>query len=106
MNTGTVIRLLRVKRGMTQAQVAEISGLSSAYISQLETGFKKPSQKAVAKIAKAFGISAEALAFVTLDEDEVSSGRLIEFVADVRPVLLDMIKVSLDENVDHVHEFV
>jgi transcriptional regulator with XRE-family HTH domain len=56
-----VIKGHRDRLHMSRSQLAEASELSYPYISQLETGLRKPSRKAAHAIAGALGISVEAL---------------------------------------------
>lgn len=51
-------KMLRLKRRLTQLQVAEKAGLSQAYINELETGKKSnPSLETLTKLAEALGVS-------------------------------------------------
>jgi transcriptional regulator with XRE-family HTH domain len=56
-----VIKEQRDRLQMTRSQLAEASELSYPYISQLETGLRKPSRNAARAIAGALGISVEDL---------------------------------------------
>lgn len=56
-----VIKEQRARQGMSRSQLAEASELSYPYISQLETGLRKPSRNAARAIASALGISVEDL---------------------------------------------
>lgn len=56
-----VIKEQRDRLGLSRAQLAEASELSYPYISQLETGLRKPSRNAARAIASALGISVEDL---------------------------------------------
>ncbi len=51
----------RKRRNMSRSQLAERSELSYPYVSQLETGLRKPSRKAADALAGALGISVEDL---------------------------------------------
>ena len=51
------IRKERKKKGYTLQQVAEVTGYSTGYISQLERGQKEPSLAALRKIANCLGCS-------------------------------------------------
>ncbi|GAB6159373.1 hypothetical protein JCM39194_25740 [Desulfotomaculum varum] len=57
----------REDQGLTQAKLAEKSGVSQAYICELEQGKKQPSVFIVKKLAKALGISVSKL----LEDDEI-----------------------------------
>lgn len=74
---GARIRRLRKQLGMTQAQLAG-DELSKSYISQIETGRVKPSERALSYLARRLGKTPEIL----LQEDNVGSRvRLLVFTA-------------------------
>ena len=56
-----VIKEQRERRGMSRSQLAEAAELSYPYISQLETGLRKPSRSAASLIAKALDLELEDL---------------------------------------------
>jgi transcriptional regulator with XRE-family HTH domain len=56
-----VIKEQRDRLGLSRSQLAEASELSYPYISQLETGLRKPSRNAARAIASALNISVEDL---------------------------------------------
>lgn len=53
---GRVLVEYRRARGMSRSQLAELSELSYPYVSQLETGLRKPSRDAARRLADALGI--------------------------------------------------
>ena len=69
MNIGIKIGYYRRKAGMTQAELAEYSGLTLSYISQLESPNLPycPSVKSLFTIAKVLGIKAAKL--IDIDDD-------------------------------------
>ena len=50
------IRLLRVEKGWTQAELAKKSGVSIVTVCLIETGKTKPSVDTILKISRAFSI--------------------------------------------------
>lgn len=58
--TGVIARLRR-ERGLTQAELARITGLSCGYIAAIEQGRRHPTVKTLAIIAEALGIDVEEL---------------------------------------------
>jgi ribosome-binding protein aMBF1 (putative translation factor) len=50
------VRVWREYRGISRKRLAEASGLSTAYLSQIESGKKEPSPEALAAIAKELGL--------------------------------------------------
>ena len=69
LDIGIKIGYYRRRAGMTQAELAEHSGLTLSYISQLESPNLpyRPSVKALFTIAKALGVRASKL--IDIDED-------------------------------------
>ena len=50
------VRVWREHRRMSRKRLAEASGLSTSYLSQVESGKRKPSPEALAAIAKELGL--------------------------------------------------
>ncbi|MGB9839784.1 helix-turn-helix domain-containing protein [Thermovenabulum sp.] len=57
---GSLIRQLRKNRKLSLKELAEKTGLSVSYLSEIETGKKKPSLEVVQKLADALNVSVEA----------------------------------------------
>jgi len=55
-NLGKRIKLIRIKKGLTQEVLAVRSGLTKSYISLLEAGKKIPAISTLSRIAVAFGM--------------------------------------------------
>jgi transcriptional regulator with XRE-family HTH domain len=59
------IERLRRRHGMTREALAEASGVSPSYLSEVERGFKRPSTDVLAAVARALGMApSELLAYV------------------------------------------
>ena len=54
---GRRVRALRNKRGWTQVYLAELTGLGSVYISQLEHGKKEPGLRTIEILAISFNMT-------------------------------------------------
>ncbi len=54
------MRQLREAKGWTQERLAERAGIDRSYIAGIEAGLRNPSAKALAKIAKGFGLNLSA----------------------------------------------
>lgn len=50
------LRKLRKEAKYTQVKLAQLAGISAAYISQLETGEKKPTDRVITKLSDALNI--------------------------------------------------
>lgn len=61
MTSGTVLIALRKKFGLTQAQLAERSGVPQTTISGIENTNKTPGLKTADRLANVFGLHAEDL---------------------------------------------
>ena len=58
---GEFIRRQRQLHELTLRQLAEMSGISNAYLSQIERGLREPSEKVVGALADNLQLSADAL---------------------------------------------
>ena len=58
---GKVLKDLRLQKGLTQQQFAELADISVDYVHDLEFGLKKPSINIVFSLASALGITASNL---------------------------------------------
>ena len=55
------LRDLRVKRGLTQKQAAELARVSPETLSDLESGKRPPYMPTLTKIVRGYGVSVEEL---------------------------------------------
>ncbi|MBK9181769.1 MAG: helix-turn-helix transcriptional regulator [Ignavibacteria bacterium] len=60
-NLGNNIRRYRLKKGLTQEQLSQLSEVSEAYVSRLEAGKRNPTVNVLAKIAEILGVELEML---------------------------------------------
>lgn len=58
---GDAVRRARERRGMSRRDLAETTGLSYPYISQIETGYRMPSTPAMRSLADALGLRPDRL---------------------------------------------
>ena len=61
VNFGSVLKTLRLKRNMTQAQLAQKLGLTKSVISAYETGLRLPSYDVLSHIAQIYNVSTDYL---------------------------------------------
>lgn len=54
---GPTLRKWRERAGLSQRQLAELSGVHQGYISQLETDVYSPSVTTLSRLANAYGIT-------------------------------------------------
>jgi transcriptional regulator with XRE-family HTH domain len=62
MNFAEKLRALRDQAGMSEAKLAETSGLTLSSVHAYGLGRRKPSFEAVVKLARALGVTCEAFA--------------------------------------------
>jgi transcriptional regulator with XRE-family HTH domain len=53
---GKAVKTLRLKLGLSQEDLAELTKLDRTYISGIERGIRNPSLKNIEKMAKALGV--------------------------------------------------
>ena len=83
---GGRVKEARVRKHLSQAQLAEMLGLSSRYISNLETGKQNMSITALAKISDVLEVSADwILRNNTRDALEITADELRDLLADCSP---------------------
>jgi transcriptional regulator with XRE-family HTH domain len=58
---GSKVKQLRESHGWTQETLAAKAGLDRSYIAGIEAGLRNPSTKALAKLARALGVSMSTL---------------------------------------------
>jgi transcriptional regulator with XRE-family HTH domain len=61
MEFGENLKNLREMKGLSQAELADDLGVTRALIAQYETGAKAPNVNLAAKIAKALGVTIDAM---------------------------------------------
>ncbi|MFF5260167.1 helix-turn-helix domain-containing protein [Actinomadura viridis] len=103
---GEYIREQRTRAKISLRQLADVSGISNPYLSQIERGLRKPSAEILQQIAKGLRISAEALYVQAgiLEAREADTDVQAAVRADVilterqKQVLLDIYASFLKEN--------
>jgi transcriptional regulator with XRE-family HTH domain len=58
---GQEIKRLRREASYTQGKLAKLAGISASYISQLETGYKKPTDRVITKLSGPLGVPENSL---------------------------------------------
>jgi len=88
---GAYIREQREAAEVSLRQLAEVSGVSNPYLSQIERGLRNPSAEILGQIAKALRISAETLYVRAglLDERDESDDITVASVIAADPLLTE-----------------
>jgi transcriptional regulator with XRE-family HTH domain len=58
---GVTLRRIRTKRGLTQERVAELTGISTNFVSELERGLKAPGLVVIVRLSKALDVTVQEL---------------------------------------------
>jgi transcriptional regulator with XRE-family HTH domain len=95
-NLGDYLREQRVSAQLSLRQLAEQTGVSNPYLSQIERGLRKPSAEVLQQLAKALRVSAETLYVRAgiLDPNEAEV-RSVELAILADPGLTERQKQSL-----------
>ncbi|RQD69681.1 MAG: XRE family transcriptional regulator [Tindallia sp. MSAO_Bac2] len=88
---GQKLKNARMNRGMTQKELAELTGLSTAMITHLENGKVQASLDSIEKISESLGIS---ICYLILEQEEVE-----EMIGAITP---EMREILFDKNVQNV----
>jgi transcriptional regulator with XRE-family HTH domain len=72
MNLGKSIHTCRVKRGLSQAELARLAGCSVSYLSMLENSKRDPTMSTVQSIATGLGVPIEILFFLSAEKGELA----------------------------------
>ena len=83
MKIGNLIRLLRTADNLSQAELAELLGISRANLSQIENGHKDPGLPVLRKIAEHFNVPLPVLLADETDEDSEINQMLNKMLGDV-----------------------
>lgn len=81
MKTHEIIKKLRLEKGWSQTQLAEMLKISSAGMSHLESGRNSPSLEMVKKIAKLFNVSLDYIVNGKESTGEISEDELEVLIA-------------------------
>lgn len=71
MNIGKAIKLCRIQRGLSQAELSEKSGLSISYLSLLERDKRDPSFSTIDTIAKSLQVPMVILTFMGSSQNDL-----------------------------------
>ncbi len=94
---GRRIKEIRTKKGVTQEKLAEITGLSSAHISNIETAHTKVSLTALVSIANALKISLDEIVCDSLENStEIYTNSLAQKLDDCNIVETRIISETID----------
>lgn len=102
---GNRIRIVRKRKGITQAQLAELTDRSPVYISYLENGAKTPSLETLIDIINALEASADDILCDCIDHPRTlpSEGEIAEMLATCTPNERILVTQTLRSLIDSLH---
>lgn len=93
MNIGKAIRLCRVQKNLSQADLAESVGLTAPMISMIETGKREVSLSLLSRISKVLAIPIPILTYLAAEEDDLKD-ESPEFKQAISKIILDLIRAT------------
>lgn len=93
VNFGNRLKTLRIKKKLTQQQLADLLGLTKSVISAYENGLRYPAYDVLIKISRIFKVSTDFLLGVEIKREIDTSGLTDEQV-EALIVLIDTIRNS------------
>lgn len=93
MNFGNRLKTPRIKKKLTQQQLADLLGLTKSVISAYENGLRYPAYDVLIKISRIFKVSTDFLLGVEIKREIDTSGLTDEQV-EALIVLIDTIRNS------------
>lgn len=91
MNFGNRLKTLRIKKKLTQQQLADLLGLTKSVISAYENGLRYPAYDVLIKIARIFKVSTDFLLGVEIKR-EIDTSVLTDEQVEALIVLIDTIR--------------
>ena len=99
MNTGQAIRTLRVKHGLTQAQLGELCGMSTNAICSLETEKSHPPKATLDRICQALGVPPSYILLAAIDEGDFPEEKRVLYRTMLEPLRQELLSGSADAEV-------
>lgn len=80
MEIGKVISMIRKNKGLSQADLSEMTGLTQASLSHIESGNKKPHKNNIIKICESLCIPIEYFNILLMDNDAKGHNEIINAI--------------------------
>jgi len=95
MDIGSVIKELRLRKGLSQDQFSKKAKIGQTTLSHIEIGMKKPTKKTLEKICNCLGITETMLYVLSFDENDIPIGK-----KEIFKIHGDKIKKLITEFID------
>ncbi len=86
---GQRLKMLRVERGLTQAQLAKMLGVSPSAIGMYEQGRREPDNKTISRLALLFNVTTDFMLGVDHSPQMKQTKDFSDFLDDVRELMLN-----------------
>jgi transcriptional regulator with XRE-family HTH domain len=97
---GEALRLIRVFHDMKSSELAKELGISSSYLSEIESGKKQPSLELINKYAEIFNTSSHAILFFSEDLDKNKGPFKVSMRNKILKFLNAVEKITIDKKDD------
>ena len=84
MNLGQAIRAARLERDLSQSALAEKTGISNSYLSQIEAGKQDPSLETLQQLSAALDVPPYVLLLKAIHETDVRDPDQRRFVREIK----------------------
>jgi len=91
MNIGATIKNLRKRKGLQQFELAERSGISQTYLSQIENGSRSATFDTLEKICETLDVPLSILSYLSLDLKSVNPEKREAFLK-IQPAINAMVE--------------
>jgi transcriptional regulator with XRE-family HTH domain len=92
MNYGKAIRIARSISGLSQAKLADMSGIDRSYLSLIESGGRKPSMESLLKISGALKLPFHLLTLLATEKEDTNSignDQILNLATELTKLLLE-----------------
>lgn len=98
MNLGRAIKQIRHQKGIKQILLAEKSGISQTYLSQIENNIKEPNISTLKSICEILNIPLPVLFFLAIDSNDIAPDKRSAFM-HLAPSINSMIAEFFGESI-------
>lgn len=97
MDIGQAIKTMRIKRNMTQGQLAEMCNMSQNAISMLELGKRFPPKRTVERLCETFDVPVSYLMLAGIEAKDIPEEKRVLYRALVEPLRDELLGDNSEE---------
>ena len=101
-STGELLRELRIKKGLTQDEVADSIGISLTSYARYELGLRQPKTEIAIRICNFFGITAEELLKGELAQETAPNDEIMEMRQNLREEIRLLYEIASKSTPEHI----